>query len=175
TPSSAPSPMCRAFISPPDFPAMACSRRQRSAAASPSLSSVDAIAHLTCLRSASTGSPPAARCWRRTSCDPLRGRRTGGRLRFPPDRTILPRFCPRLAMTLANGRAFLMIPGPTTVPDEVLRAMHRPAVDIYSGPLLDVTAHCLADLKRVVGTTGETRVYAATGHGGWEAALPDAR
>ncbi len=74
-------------------------------------------------------------------------------------------------MTLANGRAFLMIPGPTTVPDEVLRAMHRPAVDIYSGPLLDVTAHCLADLKRVFGTTGETFIYAANGHGGWEAAL----
>ena len=33
-------------------------------------------------------------------------------------------------MTVSAGREFLMIPGPTTVPDEVLRAMHRPAVDI---------------------------------------------
>ena len=39
-------------------------------------------------------------------------------------------------MSVRAGREFLAIPGPTTVPDEVLRAMHRPAVDIYSGPLL---------------------------------------
>jgi alanine-glyoxylate transaminase/serine-glyoxylate transaminase/serine-pyruvate transaminase len=60
-------------------------------------------------------------------------------------------------MTLANGREFLSIPGPTTVPDEVLRAMHRPAIDIYSGALLDVTTSCLADLRRVFSTEG--RVY----------------
>ena len=36
-------------------------------------------------------------------------------------------------MTVRAGREFLAIPGPTTMPDEVLRAMHRPAVDIYSG------------------------------------------
>ncbi len=33
-------------------------------------------------------------------------------------------------MTVRSGREFLSIPGPTTVPDEVLNAMHRPAVDI---------------------------------------------
>ena len=42
-------------------------------------------------------------------------------------------------MSVRAGREFLAIPGPTTVPDEVLRAMHRPAVDIYSGPLLALT------------------------------------
>jgi alanine-glyoxylate transaminase/serine-glyoxylate transaminase/serine-pyruvate transaminase len=42
-------------------------------------------------------------------------------------------------MTLASGREFLSIPGPTTVPDAVLSAMHRPAIDIYSGALLEVT------------------------------------
>jgi len=42
-------------------------------------------------------------------------------------------------MSVRAGREFLAIPGPTTVPDEVLRAMHRPAVDIYSGPLLQLT------------------------------------
>ena len=45
-------------------------------------------------------------------------------------------------MTVANGRAFLSIPGPTTVPDEVLAAMHRPAVDIYTGPLIELTMSC---------------------------------
>ncbi|MEL6280862.1 MAG: hypothetical protein AAFR28_18570, partial [Pseudomonadota bacterium] len=38
-------------------------------------------------------------------------------------------------MTLSFGRQFLAIPGPTTVPDEVLQAMHRPAIDIYAGEL----------------------------------------
>jgi len=74
-------------------------------------------------------------------------------------------------MTVANGREFLSIPGPTTVPDRVLQAMHRPAVDIYSGDLLGVTASCLDDLRRVFRTEGRTYIYAANGHGAWEAAL----
>lgn len=74
-------------------------------------------------------------------------------------------------MTVANGRAFLSIPGPTTVPDEVLAAMHRPAVDIYTGPLIETTMSCLDDLKTLFATTGRTYVYAANGHGAWEAAI----
>jgi alanine-glyoxylate transaminase / serine-glyoxylate transaminase / serine-pyruvate transaminase len=74
-------------------------------------------------------------------------------------------------MTLANGREFLSIPGPTTVPDQVLGAMHRPAIDIYSGELLEVTTSCLADLRRVFRTDGRVYIYAANGHGAWEAAL----
>ena len=74
-------------------------------------------------------------------------------------------------MSVRHGREFLAIPGPTTVPDEVLRAMHRPAVDIYSGDLVTVTGSCLADLKQVFRTDGSVYVYAANGHGAWEAAL----
>ncbi len=74
-------------------------------------------------------------------------------------------------MSVRNGREFLSIPGPTTVPDEVLRAMHRPAVDIYSGELVAVTRSCLADLARVFRTQGRIYIYAANGHGAWEAAL----
>lgn len=74
-------------------------------------------------------------------------------------------------MSVRNGREFLSIPGPTTVPDAVLGAMHQPAVDIYSGPLLETTASCLEDLRRLFGTTGRTYIYAANGHGAWEAAL----
>ncbi len=74
-------------------------------------------------------------------------------------------------MTLRNGKEFLMIPGPTNVPDEVLRAMHRPAVDIYEGPLLETTDYCLKSLKRLFRTEGETFIYAANGHGAWDAAL----
>ena len=74
-------------------------------------------------------------------------------------------------MTVASGREFLMIPGPTTVPDEVLAAMHRPAIDIYSGALVEVTTSCLADLRGIFRTEGRVYVYAANGHGAWEAAL----
>ena len=74
-------------------------------------------------------------------------------------------------MRVRNGREFLSIPGPTTVPDRVLAAMHRPAVDIYDGELLDVTRNCLDGLSTVLGTTGNAYIYAANGHGAWEAAL----
>jgi alanine-glyoxylate transaminase / serine-glyoxylate transaminase / serine-pyruvate transaminase len=74
-------------------------------------------------------------------------------------------------MVVRNGREFLAIPGPTTIPDEVLRAMHRPAVDIYSGPLLEITDSLLHDLSRVFRTKGRSYIYIANGHGAWEAAL----
>jgi alanine-glyoxylate transaminase / serine-glyoxylate transaminase / serine-pyruvate transaminase len=74
-------------------------------------------------------------------------------------------------MTLANGRELLCIPGPTTVPDRVLSAMHRPAIDIYSGALIEVTESCLRDLRTVFRTGGRIYLYAANGHGAWEAAL----
>jgi len=74
-------------------------------------------------------------------------------------------------MVVRAGREFLAIPGPTTVPDEVLRAMHRPAVDIYGGPLLALTDSLLADLSRLFRTAGRSYIYIANGHGAWEAAL----
>ena len=74
-------------------------------------------------------------------------------------------------MTVANGREFLSIPGPTNVPDAVLAAMHRPAIDIYSGDLLRVTHTLLEDLPRIFRTAGRAYIYAANGHGGWEAAV----
>jgi alanine-glyoxylate transaminase / serine-glyoxylate transaminase / serine-pyruvate transaminase len=74
-------------------------------------------------------------------------------------------------MTVANGRQFLAVPGPTNVPDAVLQAMQQPAVDIYSGPLLALTDRCLAGLGQLFGTTGRCFIYAANGHGAWEAAL----
>ncbi|MBN36419.1 MAG: aminotransferase [Rhodospirillaceae bacterium] len=74
-------------------------------------------------------------------------------------------------MTVRHGREFLSIPGPTNVPDRVLSAMHRPAIDIYAGEMVDTTLSCLADLKPVFRTSGETYIYAANGHGAWEASL----
>jgi alanine-glyoxylate transaminase/serine-glyoxylate transaminase/serine-pyruvate transaminase len=74
-------------------------------------------------------------------------------------------------MTLRAGREFLAIPGPTTVPDEVLRAMHRPAVDIYAGPLLALTDSLHRDIARVFRTQGHAYIYISNGHGAWEASL----
>lgn len=74
-------------------------------------------------------------------------------------------------MPLSNGREFLMIPGPTTIPDRVLRAMHRPSMDIYSGPLVDITEHCLDDLRLIFRTEHRPYIYISNGHGAWEAAL----
>jgi alanine-glyoxylate transaminase/serine-glyoxylate transaminase/serine-pyruvate transaminase len=74
-------------------------------------------------------------------------------------------------MVVRAGREFLAIPGPTTLPDEVLRAMQHPAVDIYAGPLLALTESLLADLSKLFGTTGRSYIYSANGHGAWEATL----
>ncbi|SHL22133.1 pyridoxal-phosphate-dependent aminotransferase family protein [Roseibium suaedae] len=74
-------------------------------------------------------------------------------------------------MTLRNGKEILMIPGPTNVPYEVLRAMHRPAADIYEGPMLETTDVCLKGLQRLFRTKERTYIYAANGHGAWDAAL----
>src|SRR4051794_40313137 len=74
-------------------------------------------------------------------------------------------------MSLRAGREFLSIPGPTTVPDEVLRAMHRPAVDIYAGPLLALTESLHRDTARVFQTQGRAYIYISNGHGAWEASL----
>src|ERR1700709_576876 len=74
-------------------------------------------------------------------------------------------------MTVRAGREFLAIPGPTTMPDEVLQAMHRPALDIYSKEMLDLTHGLLADLSRLFATKGQSYIYIANGHGAWEATL----
>ncbi len=74
-------------------------------------------------------------------------------------------------MSLARGREFLMTPGPTMIPDSVLGAMHRPAIDLYAPPLEAITLSCLADLRRLHRTAGDVYIYAANGHGAWEASL----
>ncbi len=74
-------------------------------------------------------------------------------------------------MAVRAGRQLLAIPGPTNIPDEVLRAMHRPAVDIYAGPLIALTDSLLHDLAKLFATAGKSYIYIANGHGAWEAAL----
>ena len=74
-------------------------------------------------------------------------------------------------MAVRAGREFLAIPGPTNMPDEVLRAMHRPALDIYSDQMLQLTESLLRDLSRVFATKGQSYIHIANGHGAWEAVI----
>ena len=74
-------------------------------------------------------------------------------------------------MNVRAGREFLAIPGPTTMPDEVLRAMHRPALDIYSEEMVGMTDSLLRDLSKLFATKGQSYIYIANGHGAWEGAL----
>ena len=62
-------------------------------------------------------------------------------------------------MAVRAGREFLAIPGPTTIPDEVLQAMHRPAVDMYSAPLIELTNSLLRDLNQLFGTAARSYIY----------------
>ncbi|MGX0878494.1 alanine-glyoxylate transaminase/serine-glyoxylate transaminase/serine-pyruvate transaminase [Roseovarius sp. MBR-154] len=74
-------------------------------------------------------------------------------------------------MSLASGRPYLAIPGPSVMPEEVLRAMHRSAPNIYEGDLIEMTAGLIPDLRYVARSEGHVAIYIANGHGAWEAAL----
>jgi alanine-glyoxylate transaminase/serine-glyoxylate transaminase/serine-pyruvate transaminase len=70
------------------------------------------------------------------------------------------------------GRNFLFVPGPTNVPERILRAMDRAMEDHRSAAFPDLTTGLFRDLKQVFQTTqGQPLVFPATGTGGWEAAL----
>ena len=70
-----------------------------------------------------------------------------------------------------RGRNFLMTPGPTNIPDRVLAAMNRPAVDLVDADFVALTESCFDDLAKVFRTGGHVFLYASNGHGAWEAAL----
>ncbi len=75
-------------------------------------------------------------------------------------------------MARTAGRHFLQIPGPTNVPDRVLRAIDFPTMDHRSPDFADLGKRCLAGMKRVFQSGhGEVVIYPASGTGAWEAAL----
>jgi alanine-glyoxylate transaminase/serine-glyoxylate transaminase/serine-pyruvate transaminase len=74
-------------------------------------------------------------------------------------------------MTFRSGRHFLQIPGPTNVPDRVLRAIDLPTID-HRGPEFAVLGkEVLEGLKQIFKTTAHVVIYPASGTGAWEAAL----
>ena len=69
------------------------------------------------------------------------------------------------------GRHFLQIPGPTNVPDRVLRAMDNPTMDHRGPDFGQLGLQILANLKKLFQTEGAVVIYPASGTGAWEAAL----
>ena len=69
------------------------------------------------------------------------------------------------------GRHFLQIPGPTNVPDRILRAMDYPTMDHRSPEFAALGKRCLDGIKTIFKCSGPVIIYPASGTGAWEAAL----
>lgn len=73
--------------------------------------------------------------------------------------------------TLAGGRLMTSIPGPSVIPDRVLRAMHVAMPNIYEGPLIGLSDSIIEDLPGLAQTSGQPFIAISNGHGVWEMAL----
>ena len=74
-------------------------------------------------------------------------------------------------MSYASGRHFLQIPGPTNVPERVLRAISAPTIDHRGGAFGRFSSELLADVREVFQTSSPVVIYPSSGTGAWEAAL----
>ncbi|MBS0224081.1 MAG: aminotransferase class V-fold PLP-dependent enzyme [Proteobacteria bacterium] len=70
-----------------------------------------------------------------------------------------------------RGRQFFNNPGPTNIPDRILRAMDRPVMDFLAPEFLEIQRACMAGVKRILKTDQNLFIHASTGHGAWEAAV----
>jgi alanine-glyoxylate transaminase / serine-glyoxylate transaminase / serine-pyruvate transaminase len=74
-------------------------------------------------------------------------------------------------MSAKSGRHFLQIPGPTNVPDRILRAMDRPTIDHRGPEFAKIGSRVLERVKAMFKTKGPVIIYPASGTGAWEAAM----
>jgi alanine-glyoxylate transaminase/serine-glyoxylate transaminase/serine-pyruvate transaminase len=74
-------------------------------------------------------------------------------------------------MAVQRGRHFLQIPGPTNVPERVLRALSQPTIDHRGPEFSRMTREILEGLQKLIQTSGKVVVYPSSGTGSWEAAL----
>ncbi len=74
-------------------------------------------------------------------------------------------------MSYTAGRHFLQIPGPSTVPERVMRAIDMPVIDHRGPEFAHLGKDVLAGMKRLFNTKGDVVIYPASGTGAWEAAL----
>jgi alanine-glyoxylate transaminase/serine-glyoxylate transaminase/serine-pyruvate transaminase len=72
---------------------------------------------------------------------------------------------------VARGRLFFANPGPTNIPDSILKAVSHHTVDFNDASFMTLYAECVAGLQRVLKTTQQVMFYTASGHGAWEASL----
>src|ERR1051326_6553433 len=74
-------------------------------------------------------------------------------------------------MSYPAGRHFLQIPGPTNVPDRILRAIGSATIDHRSAEFARIALDCLEGMRAVFKTRGEVVIFPCSGTGAWEAAL----
>jgi alanine-glyoxylate transaminase / serine-glyoxylate transaminase / serine-pyruvate transaminase len=74
-------------------------------------------------------------------------------------------------MNHRSGRHFLQIPGPSNVPDRVLRALAAPTIDHRGPEFARLAREVLGGVARLAGTAGPVALYPSSGTGAWEAAL----
>src|SRR5436305_11678675 len=74
-------------------------------------------------------------------------------------------------MTEHQGRHFLQIPGPSPVPDRVLRAMDMPVIDHRSLEFAELGKAVLGGCQKVFKTSGPVIIFPSSGTGAWEAAI----
>ncbi len=74
-------------------------------------------------------------------------------------------------MPHVSGVHFLQVPGPTNVPERVLRAIDRATIDHRGPAFAQLTLELLEQLKTIFATTNSVVIYSSSGTGGWEAAL----
>src|SRR5215831_21234556 len=74
-------------------------------------------------------------------------------------------------MANQTGRHFLQIPGPTNVPDRILRAIDNPTIDHRSSDFAALATACLDGMRAIFKTKGDVVIFPASGTGAWEAAL----
>jgi alanine-glyoxylate transaminase/serine-glyoxylate transaminase/serine-pyruvate transaminase len=74
-------------------------------------------------------------------------------------------------MTARSGRHFLQVPGPTNIPDRVLRAIDNPVIDHRGPEFAALAKSVMAGLKRLLHCSGPALIYPSSGTGAWEAAV----
>jgi alanine-glyoxylate transaminase / serine-glyoxylate transaminase / serine-pyruvate transaminase len=74
-------------------------------------------------------------------------------------------------MVQRQGRHFLQIPGPSPVPDRVLRAMDMPVIDHRSAAFAELAKVVLEGSQKIFKTAGPVIIFPSSGTGAWEAAI----
>jgi len=76
-----------------------------------------------------------------------------------------------LEAVVHTGRHFLQIPGPSNIPDRVLRAIDRPVMDHRGAEFAGIVKETLHEIRKIIQTSGAVVMYSASGSGAWEAAI----